>query len=518
MDLETLGSSAISEDSPAGADVRYEPEFEELQAEIDKMSAPTASGGVDWKRVVKLSSEILASKSKDLLVASYLAVGLIRTQGAGGFCTGVKILKDMLETHWEKLFPKKKRMRGRIAAIEWWAEKTEAALEAVDVKGLERPRVEQLKEDMEKLASLVSELFPEPPSIMTIQRFVEAIPLEEEKEEPPPAEPSEKPEPQPARPTPTAPPEAEITSPKEAERAANRAFQELRQAASFLWEQDKSDPRPYRWRRIATWANVDGPPPATDGKTMLPPPPAQVKSIFEKLHSEADWVALLDAAEPRCSEFIFWLDLHYYAAEAMGQMGPNFEAAREAVCRETAYFLLRVPGIEELEFSDGTPFADAPTKAWLRDITLARGEEAGQGTAPLSPEGASLDAMVSEELKQAQWLVKKRKLADAVRLLHTRVRESGSRREEMLWRLALCQVLVQAKKVFLAAPHVERIMEDVDNYGVEEWDPELALRALTGALTVYERLGDDQARQKAESALARIARLDPALALKFKKK
>ena len=44
MDLLSLGKEPISADQPTGSDVRYEPEFEELQAEIDKMSNPAASG------------------------------------------------------------------------------------------------------------------------------------------------------------------------------------------------------------------------------------------------------------------------------------------------------------------------------------------------------------------------------------------------------------------------------------------------------------------------------------------
>ena len=49
MDIHSLGKEPIQQDQPAGLDVRYEPEFEQLQAEIDKLSMPSASGGTDWK-------------------------------------------------------------------------------------------------------------------------------------------------------------------------------------------------------------------------------------------------------------------------------------------------------------------------------------------------------------------------------------------------------------------------------------------------------------------------------------
>ena len=45
MDMWSLGISPINADQPTGADARYEPEFDKLQAEIDKLSSPTASSG-----------------------------------------------------------------------------------------------------------------------------------------------------------------------------------------------------------------------------------------------------------------------------------------------------------------------------------------------------------------------------------------------------------------------------------------------------------------------------------------
>ena len=68
MDLLSLGKEPVNADQPAGSDVRYDPEFEELQAEIDKLSNPSATDGTDWNKVTKLASEILATKAKDILV------------------------------------------------------------------------------------------------------------------------------------------------------------------------------------------------------------------------------------------------------------------------------------------------------------------------------------------------------------------------------------------------------------------------------------------------------------------
>ena len=133
MDLLSLGKNPINDDQPSGAEVRYEPEFEELQAEIDKLSIPSASGGLDWQKVSDLAAKILAEKSKNLLVASYLAVSQVHLNQIDGLALGLNIIHDLLDRYWENLFPPKKRLRGRIGAIEWWVEKIAAALEGLEV-------------------------------------------------------------------------------------------------------------------------------------------------------------------------------------------------------------------------------------------------------------------------------------------------------------------------------------------------------------------------------------------------
>ena len=117
MELSSLGKDPIQPDQPAGSDVRYEPEYEKLQAEIDKLSLPSASAGIDWKKVSDLATSILAHKSKDLLVASYLAVSQVHMRHIEGLADGLVVIHDLITTYWDGLFPPKKRMRGRVGAL-----------------------------------------------------------------------------------------------------------------------------------------------------------------------------------------------------------------------------------------------------------------------------------------------------------------------------------------------------------------------------------------------------------------
>jgi type VI secretion system protein VasJ len=47
MDLLSLGKNPVNATQPAGADARNDPRFKELQAEIDKLSLPSAIDPTD---------------------------------------------------------------------------------------------------------------------------------------------------------------------------------------------------------------------------------------------------------------------------------------------------------------------------------------------------------------------------------------------------------------------------------------------------------------------------------------
>ena len=108
-DLTDCGKTPIAPDAPAGSDVSYDPDYEALQREIDKLSLATAArASLDWNLAARLAANILVKKSKDIKVAAYLAEALTRTGQIAGLATGVHILRDLVETYWEALFPPKK--------------------------------------------------------------------------------------------------------------------------------------------------------------------------------------------------------------------------------------------------------------------------------------------------------------------------------------------------------------------------------------------------------------------------
>ena len=511
MELAELGKQPIRPDQPAGDDVRYDPQYEELQAEVDKFSSPSASGAVDWDKVVKLSSDILSQKSKDLLVASYLAIALIQTKKFEGVEIGCRIYRDLVEVHWDALFPTKARMRGRVAAIEWWAEKAESVLEQLPKGPFAEERINALNENLQKVDQLLSEYLEEAPSIRPLLDFVGSLEATAPPPEPKPALSAARP-PEGSLGTLGAEPSAplaeegpvEITSPETAQTVLEKALGEIARVADYCREESLSNPMAYRLARVAVWSAVETLPPSEGGRTNIPPPynGDSLRGLLGGGQNEA----LLRAAEQNLVEYIFWLDLNFWTTEALVQMGEGHEAAAEAVRGETAILLRRLPGLEDLKFSDGTPFAADDTREWLKGLS------AGAGGAAEGSAGAAADP-AAKGVRQARELIAAGRTAEAVRKMQQGLRSGGSRKEAFQWRVALCRLLVETPEARHALPHIEEILKEIDLFRLEEYDPELALKGLKVAWDGYRANAGIVPEERVAEIQGRIARVDVSAAM-----
>ena len=151
-----LGRDPIPGPDPAGENIRNEDDFVRLEDEIGKMQSagPTA---VDWPKVVSIASAILATRSKDLLVASWLCVALHRERGMEGLIAGLEVLRGIMETHWERCFPPVRRMRARIGAAEWVARRTGPSLADVTASADNAQTIIALFEAVDGLDRTLSE-------------------------------------------------------------------------------------------------------------------------------------------------------------------------------------------------------------------------------------------------------------------------------------------------------------------------------------------------------------------------
>ena len=111
IDFEKL-LAPIHDDSPTGEDLRYVDgdltfkQIEENRAEEDPaLVVEGAPKTANWPAAVRGCEEALATKSKDLQLAAWLAEGLAHTEGFPGVRAGLRLTKQMIESFWDRLHP-----------------------------------------------------------------------------------------------------------------------------------------------------------------------------------------------------------------------------------------------------------------------------------------------------------------------------------------------------------------------------------------------------------------------------
>jgi type VI secretion system protein VasJ len=501
MELKELGITPIPGASPAGTDVRSEEMFDRLSVEIEKMSSPSSAGALDWGRVLIICADILSGSSKDLLVASYLSIALLKTRGMQGLATGVHIWRDMLTTYWETLFPVKSRMKGRRNAVEWWVEKTSAAVRGFAPEQWKKEEIEALYTDLDAIDTFLRNNMEEAPAVGPLMSIVGSVLTTIEEKPPQEAAPGAKsPEVrQPVTPA-AAPGPAAVPTGDDPEPLIKHAIETMRAAAALLVEKDTSDGLYLRINRVVAWMTVAAPPPSRGGRTMIESPDEEVRDSLKNMYRSGSWKELLSACESRIPQFLFWLDLSRYVAEALGKMGMKTAAAE--VTGHTVLYVKRLPGIEGLTFSDGTPFADTETRRWLADADAGPVQAAAEG----------LVKQVEDEMGKARAMVEAGNLAAAIGSLRDALMRSPSVRERFVRQIHLCRFLKENNQAKVSSSNFRDLIGLIDAYRLGEWEPSLAVEAYEAILSVSDGEGFEGLFPE---VFRRLSLLDPVKAMEY---
>lgn len=529
MQFSDLGKTPISDDSPSGQDVRYEPDFEALSMEIAKLSTPSATAAIDWKKVISLSAGILENQSKHLQVVSYFCYALIKTEGMDGLLQGVHILKDVLNNFWDTMYPPKKRMKGRRSIITWWEEKVSEFISNADSVVWKKEKRDQFLNDFNAIDEFLGGKMDDAPLLRPLLNRIKSI-VEEEPEAPeekiaatesvPSREPGNVEKQQTGESSgsgqagqgfkKTTSSEISIDSGADPFVLLKQGLSILGKSVSGFMKQNPFNPVPYRLNRIVAWSLIDEPPIATGGKTMLPPPDDNIVSSITALYDSSQWQDLADLCESRVRQYLFWLDLSRYVAESMEEMG--HQNISEIIGHDTYMFVRMVPGIEKLSFSDGTCFANTETRQWLKTMGSTKASETSESGSATSD---SIHNVILGQMNNAQQLIKDKKLDAALKLFIKPMLISASQREQFLWKLGLCRLLIKSKQIAIAASYIDDIIKNIEKYRLEIWEPEIALDALSLAVTGLRLQKKDQHKELIESMINKIAMLDPVKAMEI---
>lgn len=497
MELSLLGKNPVRGGHPTGRDTKDDAEFYELQSEVQKAVSVFNGVAADWEKIVTLASSILSEKSKDMVVAGYLAVGLIHCRGFEGFVIGSGVYMDLVDNYWADLYPAKARPIGRSRAVAWWLEKTETALKALGPVAIHTRQADALCRRLESTHAILRRDLEDCPTVRPIIEWLAgaAAPLENS-----PADPVA------AVSAPITPAPAEAFSETQAKQTLTRLAEDARALSLFYSARDAANPLIYRLNRLSAWITIDELPVVKDGLTLLPPPEERLCHQLSDLRRRGEYEALLKSAEDEAVRYIFWLDLHRYSAEALAAMGERYAGAAETVCRETAAFLERTRGLETQAFTDGKAFADAETRNWLSRIARTPGPD--KASAPEASWCTPDSSDQGHEMQEIRRLVRSRKAGDAASRFQARLSAARSVREKFIWRLEFVSALTDTPGATMIAPQIEAMLEDFDRYRMDEFDPALALRGLTIALKACRAEPGTVSRNTSEELLRRVAKID----------
>lgn len=110
LDIKNL-LSEISAESPCGEDLSYDQAYLALEDLIRTKSAGGVVSGAEeaveepnWREVREKCIELM-QRSKDLRIAVYLTLALLRIEGVPGLRNGLSLLQGLLERFWDNLYP-----------------------------------------------------------------------------------------------------------------------------------------------------------------------------------------------------------------------------------------------------------------------------------------------------------------------------------------------------------------------------------------------------------------------------
>ena len=542
VDLEGL-LEKIPGGEGAGSDPSQEPEYEEIRNEIDKLTNPNSDGQVDWHKVEALATTILLSKAKDLLVGTWLAVALIETRGILGLGFGIRILEGLTLNYWDIMFPPIKRIRGRRNAIDWWqgrakdwlqtavpgpiftSEHTEflEALSSLD-KGLsekdsEAPTLVELANYFKRVDTLPdpveaqeinTEALEEVAEDLSVDEAVDAAPAQAEPQSSDGHAEAQKPPPVSSAPVGAAlaSNDIRINGLTDIPTALLPAQDYLGRVSDQIRALDPFNPLVARLNRFASRSAILALPPAQASTTRIPSPKGVAyDSVIEAGNPEA----IFNFCESRITASPFWLDLDMHSVRALQTLGANAAPVRQAIIDEVLSFLQRLPGLDQLKFDDGTPFASPETKSWIESCLAERSG------------GGGVDAFSVCE-REAMQAFSEGDVEGAMDVYQAFIDKTRAGRDQFRARIALVGLLMDSRDDVDAMPYIDPIIEQAEAQAqtLRDWEPELLfsafafrLRALKEKLTRLEKSRDDEAgilikavRVEVDSTLRKMAFLN----------
>ena len=494
----------VSVESFAGEDVRFSNEYEALESELGKAQSIHENGQIDWLKVQQQSENLLRTQSKDLRVAVWLTWALCQRESFQGLLAGLEVLHHLCVQHWAEVYPQKARTRS--AAIGWLVPRLEQVLnDNVPIKE-QLPLFSRLVEVLEGLdAAFTQHLGVEAPLLLPISRRLKHL----------------------ARGTPDSPPDAGISGvavaqamqaatqsfaptavindEKEAHKSLRHQQDSARSLCDWWLRQKASDLRALRLNRTLLWLPIEAVPERNAEQiTALRGLPADKLKGYQDKYDQGSHADLLLELEASLAKAPFWFDGQRMVWECL--QGLNAQSAMREVELHFAQLIQRLPGVIELRFHDGVPFADSATRAWITASVMPRLQAA---SASRKVEVADAQPAWESALECAASVLRKDGLRAAVQLLKQGLHSAQGGRARFFWQFALARLCFTARKYELAKTQLDTLDQTLRDSGIDAWEPDLALDVLHLLHSCFELMPQGHGvRERKEEVYRRLCHLD----------
>ena len=196
-------------------------------------------------------------------------------------------------------------------------------------------------------------------------------------------------------------------------------------------------------------------------------------------------------------------------------MDNSFGEARAKVRTETANFLRRLSGVENLAFDGGQPFANETTLAFLTELTTSDTTIGTQNTSSLpqtkSPDNPSTSILGAELFTQAEQLQASGNLLAALQLLEAA--KSDSKAHNIRLRLHELNLLCKAQEKQIAAKLAQDLLAEAETLNILNYDFSLGIDILCAARTAFTLT---QNKEQMTLVQEQLCKLCPSKALGFK--
>lgn len=344
----------VSADNETGDDPAYDDDFQLMREEINKLS------GTDTELLCQLAEKLLCARSKDIRVATWYIQARLHRDGEKGLAEGLTLLAALMTRYGRELHPR--RPNARKLALEWlnsekmldslsrWpevvrndAELTAGALSLLESGVAEWPEAE--KPSFHGLcAALESRLARSGGADALVPQNSSASSL-----------------------TPDATTSAVQLVPVTSGRDL---LDQAKLLSRWLSEQPAGWLAAHRLMKSVRWDTVQQIPPMdASGRSRLAPPRTEYRAQLKRLYLQQSWQELTEQASGMFGEGVnhFWLDLQWYFWQGLSRSGTPWSGWANYIVQDLRLLLARLPGLEQLAWSDGSPFADEVTRGWIAD-------------------------------------------------------------------------------------------------------------------------------------------------------